>query len=191
MNTTEGTAGPRLRLRSNERLVSCLDCRHCLVFGGFFVKLDSYVSLLPQVETQIHVFEFAKSSGSPVRVPEIVHFFHRDGRMAYAVMEYIELTPTPVSELAPKAALAVQWLRDVPALPDKVNIGPLGGGLARHKLFKNYKAPLTLSSVLALERYLNAVRPHGARISSSTVAFHSRMPRARLSRRSGASPHLP
>jgi len=48
------------------------------------------------------------------RVPEVLHFFHRDYRMAYMVMEYIKFTPPPVPDLPKKAALAVQWLRDLP-----------------------------------------------------------------------------
>ncbi|KAG8891166.1 hypothetical protein FRC01_014866, partial [Tulasnella sp. 417] len=133
------------------------DYRRCLVFRGFFIKFDGYASLLPQMETQRHVSEFAKRTGSAVRVPEVIHFFHQDGRMAYVVMEYIELIPTPDLELAQKAALAVQWLRDVPAPSDRVYIGPLGNGRARHVLFKNYEAPLAFSSIQALERYLNKV----------------------------------
>ncbi len=36
-------------------------------------------------------------------------------------------------------------------------MGPIGGGLICHRLFKNHKAPLAFSSIDALERYMNEV----------------------------------
>jgi len=59
-------------------------------------------------------------------------------------MEYINFTPVPVPDLPERVALAVQWPRDIPAPPDGVRIGPLGGGRARHTLSKDYEAPLSL-----------------------------------------------
>ena len=132
--------------------------RRCLVIEGVFVKFDSYQSLYPQVETQKYVFQCAMGDMSAPRVPEVFNFFHQSFQMAYMVMEYIKLTPPPVPDLPEKVALALQWLRDLPAPPDRVRIGPLGGGRARHTLFKDYKAPLSLSSIQAIERYLNTVR---------------------------------
>jgi len=131
--------------------------RRCLVIEGFFIKFDSYRSLYPQVETQKYVFRCAKDDISAPRVPEVLHFFHRDYRMAYVVMEYIKFTPPPVPDLPKKAALALQWLRDLPAPPDCPWIGPLGGGRVRHRLFKDYEAPLSFVSIQAIERYLNTV----------------------------------
>ncbi|KZT04162.1 uncharacterized protein LAESUDRAFT_761275 [Laetiporus sulphureus 93-53] len=130
--------------------------RRCLVIDGFFVKFDSYQSLYPEFETQKYVFQCAKSNMSAPRVPEVIQFFHRDDQMAYMVMENIKFTPTPVPDLSQRVALAIQWLRDLPTPPpDRVRIGPLGSGRARHHLFKNYKAPLSFSSIQAIERYLN------------------------------------
>jgi len=61
--------------------------------------------------------------------------------MAYVVMKYIKFAPHSVPDLPKKVALAIQWLRDLPAPPpDRVRIGPLGDGRVRHTLFKNYKA---------------------------------------------------
>jgi len=121
---------------------------------GVFVKFDCYDSLYPQVETQKYVFQCAKADMSAPRVPEVFHFFHRDYRMAYMVMEYIDFTPAPVPDLPERVALAVQWPRDLPVPLDGVLMGPLGGGRARHTLFKNHRASLSFSSIEAIKRYL-------------------------------------
>jgi len=131
------------------------DYRRCVVTEGAFVKFDSYYSLWPQFQTQDYVSQCAKLDMSAPRVPGVLHFFHRDYRMAYLAMEYITLTPPPVPDLPQKAALALQWLRDLPVPTERVRIGPLGSGHAGHMLFKNFRAPLSFSSVEALERYLN------------------------------------
>ncbi|KZT04173.1 uncharacterized protein LAESUDRAFT_703740 [Laetiporus sulphureus 93-53] len=130
--------------------------RRCLVIDGFFVKFDDYESLYPEFETQTYVFQCAKSNMSAPHVPEVIQFFHRDHQMSYMVMENLKFTPTPVPDLPQRAALAIQWLRDLPTPPpDRVRIGPLGSGHARHKFFKDYNAPLSFSSIQAIERYLN------------------------------------
>jgi len=131
------------------------DYRRCVVIEGAFVKFDCYYSLWPEFQTQTYVFQCAKPNMSAPRVPEVLHFFHRDDQMAYMVMEYITLTPSPVPDLPQKVAQALQWLRDLPAPTERVRIGPLGSGPARHTLFKDYTAPLSFSSIEALERYLN------------------------------------
>lgn len=135
------------------------DYRRCLVIQEYFVKFDNYKSLCPQVETQKYVSQCAKLDGNAPRVPEVLHFFKRDSRMGYVVMDYIKPTPTPVQDLPQRVALALQWLRDLPAPPGHVGIGPLGNGRARHTLFKDREAPLSFSSIEAIERYLNKVRP--------------------------------
>ncbi|KAG8921587.1 hypothetical protein FRC01_000174 [Tulasnella sp. 417] len=101
-----------------------------------------------------YVAKLASKDASAPRVPQVYHFFHRDERMAYVVMELIPLVKVSPKDLAPLAALAVRWMRGVPA-PDDVVLGPLGHGCARHVIFKNYRAPLDFTSVEALERFLN------------------------------------
>ena len=133
------------------------DYRRCVIIEGVFVKFDSYQSLWPQFQTQTYIFQCAKLDVSAPRVPEVLHFFHRDYQMAYMVMEYITLPPSPVPDLPQKVALALQWLRDLPAPTKRVRIGPRGSGCARHTLFKDCKAPLSFSSIEAVERYLNKV----------------------------------
>lgn len=71
-------------------------------------------------------------------------------------MEYIVAKPTSASNVPEKVAEAVEWLRSVPPPPD-VSIGPVGGGRARHALFKDYTAPHPFSSKEALQRYMNRV----------------------------------
>ena len=127
----------------------------CVVVEGVFVKYDSYRSMWPQCQTQSYIFECAKLDMNAPRVPEVLHFFHRDYKMAYMVMEYITLAPLPALDFPKKVAMAVQWLHDLPPPSDRVRVGPLGSGLARHTLFKDYKAPLNFSSIQAIERYLN------------------------------------
>ncbi|KIO26487.1 hypothetical protein M407DRAFT_243703 [Tulasnella calospora MUT 4182] len=126
--------------------------RRCVEIEQFFVKFDDYEYLEPEVTTQTYVSQYAESDASAPRVAKILHFFKGGQRMGYAVMEYINLVSPPVPE---KVAEALEWLRKVPVPRDHVGIGPLGNGLARHQLFKNYKAPLRFSSINALELYLN------------------------------------
>ena len=64
-------------------------------------------------------------------MPQVYHFFHENGWMAYVLMEYIELIQVSDETLSPQAAQAVRWMRSVPA-PHNVVLGPKGGGRARH-----------------------------------------------------------
>jgi serine/threonine protein kinase len=128
----------------------------CLPFGKYFVKFGSYSSFYPEVVTLDYLADLAKSDASAPRVPQVYHFFHDNGRMAYVVMEYIELIQVSAENLAPKAAQAVRWMRRVPA-PHDVILGPKGNGPARHVVLKNCEAPLDFASLGALERYLNKV----------------------------------
>ncbi|KIO20142.1 hypothetical protein M407DRAFT_30177 [Tulasnella calospora MUT 4182] len=130
------------------------DYRRCLQFGSYFVKFDAYWSFLPEVTTLKYLADLAKNDASGPRVPQVHHFFHQNGRMAYVVMELIQLVEVPIADLAVKAAQAVLWMRGVPA-PSDVVLGPKGPGPARHVVFKNRVAPLDFVSVKALERYFN------------------------------------
>ncbi|KAJ6534885.1 hypothetical protein B0H19DRAFT_1184392 [Mycena capillaripes] len=128
--------------------------RRCLPFGKYFVKFGAYSSFYPEVVTLIYLADLAKSDASAPRVPQVYHFFRNNGRMVYVVMEYIDLIHVSAETLAPKAALAIRWMRSVPA-PHNVVLGPMGDGRARHVVFKNCEAPLDFVSPGALERYLN------------------------------------
>jgi hypothetical protein len=139
--------------------------RRCLLFGEYFVKFDDYSYFYPEVTTLNYLANLAKSDPNAPRVPQVLHFFHDNNRMAYVVMEYIDQVQVSTETLAEKAAEAVRWMRSVPAPPDVV-LGPMGNGHARHLVFKDREAPLDFVSLGALERYLNKVclldqRPSG------------------------------
>lgn len=130
--------------------------RRCLPFGEYFVKFDAYWSFYSEVLTLNYLADLAKNDPSAPRVPQVRHFFHENGRMAYVVMEYIDLVQVSAETLAPKAAQAVRWMRSVPA-PHDVVLGPKGNSRARHVVFKDYEAPLEFASLGALECYFNKV----------------------------------
>jgi len=128
--------------------------RRCLPF----VKFGAYSTFYPEVLTLGYVADLAKSDANAPRVPQVHHFFHDNGRMAYVVMEYIDLVQVSAETLAPKAAEAIRWMRSVPA-PHDVVLGPMGNGRARHVVFKDREAPLDFVSLGALERHFNKVCP--------------------------------
>jgi hypothetical protein len=132
------------------------NCAPCLPFGEYFVKFDNYSCFYPEVVMLKYLADLAKSDASAPRIPQVHHFFHDNRRMAYAVMEYIDLVQVSAEALAPKAAQAVRWMRSVPA-PHDVVLGPKGNGRACHMVFKHCKAPLDFVSLSALERYFNTV----------------------------------
>jgi hypothetical protein len=136
--------------------------RRCVVFKDFFVKFSSYESIYSRYKTQEYISQLAAIDPNAPHIPEVYCFFTKDltsdYRMAYLVMECIELTPTSELDLSRRAAQALQWLHGLPA-PAQAAIGSLGGGRAHHGLFKNRTAPLDFSSIEALERYMNKVRP--------------------------------
>ena len=132
--------------------------RRCVTLKPYFIKYDSHASLLPQYKTQQYIYEKAVGDPSAPRIAKVYDFFSPEHKMAYLVMEYIDAEPTLARNAPEKVAKALQWLRNLPAPPD-VAIGPVGGGLARHALFKDHTAPLPFSSKEALQRYMNRVCP--------------------------------
>jgi hypothetical protein len=137
------------------------DYRTCVFVGPHdVVKYGDPKMLQPEIITQKYVFDYAESqpdTSCVPRIPRVKHYFRKE-RTMYLVMERITLTPPPPSDFITRVAEAVKWLSEVKPPPDHV-IGPLGGGCIRHKVFKDFKAPLPFPSVDALERYLNTVRP--------------------------------
>ncbi|KAH9977052.1 hypothetical protein BGW80DRAFT_1542951 [Lactifluus volemus] len=135
------------------------DYRACVSIGtDYFVKFGHPYALWPELQTQLYIFDYAKSNPHPdaPRIAQVVHYF--GGSMTtYLVMEFITLTAAPL-DLIDRTAQALVWLSSVPPPPNHV-IGPLGGGCIRHKFFKRYRAPLLFSSVEALQRYMRKVRP--------------------------------
>ena len=146
------------RCKEHERLRKLnRNFRRCIVVEGYFIKYDGDHSLYPQYKTQQYISKLADGDASAPRVPKIYGYFTSEQHMAYLVMEHIEVSPTSARDAPEKVAQALQWLRSLPAPPGLI-IGPVGGGRARHKLFKNFTAPLPFSSKEALEMYMNRVR---------------------------------
>src|SRR5258708_19614721 len=144
---------------TNHELVHWRDknYRRCVSIGtDYFVKLGELDALWPEIQTQLYIFEYAKSNPHPdaPRIPQVVHHFG-DSRTKYLVMEFITLTAgAPID----RTTQALVWLSNVPPPPNHV-IGPLGSDRIRHKFFKDYTAPLLFSRVEALQRYMHKVRP--------------------------------
>jgi len=126
-----------------------------VVLGPYFIKYGD-CSLFPQYRTQQYLYEKAIGDESAPRIPKVYDYFCPEEKMSYFVMEYIHSKPTLVRNAPEKVADALQWLYRLPAPPDVV-IGPPGGGLAYHTLFKDFEAPLPFSSKEALQRYMNKV----------------------------------
>lgn len=136
------------------------DYRACVSIGTeYFVKFGNPMTLWPEIATQKYISEYAQSHADTPRVPHIpkVKYYFEYQLTMYMVMEYVALT-NPPPDLPERTAEALIWLSAVPAPPGHV-FGPLEGGLIRHKFFKDYKAPLVFSSIGALERYIEKVRP--------------------------------
>ena len=112
-------------------------CRRHVVFEGRFIKYGGHRSLYPQYKTQQYIFGFAEGNANAPHIPKVYDYFRAPtGTMAYLVMEYIEFKPTLAQDAPQRVAKALQWLCGLPAPPD-VAIGSLGGGRARHSIFKD------------------------------------------------------
>lgn len=132
--------------------------RTCVSIGTeYFVKFGDPKTLGPVAATQEYIFAYAQShTETPYtpRIPKVIFHFG-DQQTIYIVMEYITLADPP-PDIPERTADALKWLSEVPAPPGHV-FGPLGGGVIRHRFFKDWKAPMVFSSIEALERYIEKV----------------------------------
>ncbi|TEB28113.1 hypothetical protein FA13DRAFT_1736013 [Coprinellus micaceus] len=71
----------------------------------------------------------------------------------YLVVERVPLAEESVPS-SEDAGAVLSWLREVP-LPHSFPVCRIGGGHIKHCFFPDYEAPLTFSSVDALQRYLS------------------------------------
>lgn len=67
-------------------------------------------------------------------------------------MERIQLQVSP-PDLATRIQGAIEWLSKVPP-PSNSKLGPVGGGLIRHRFFKDSKAPFSFSDTAMLDLYM-------------------------------------
>ena len=137
--------------------------------GPWFVKYGGHGTL--EFEFKTHEYLFSQTFGDPSapRIPRIVAYFTPQQEWAYLVTERIDsITP---ADAAPEAvAEALQWLRRVPR-PSGLTLGSVGGGLALHEIFKDFKAPIPFSSAKALQIYMNQAL-HRIRPKSRPAEMH-------------------
>ena len=136
--------------------------RRCLTWDTYFIKFGNKI-LYSVAATQHYIYQQAFQDENAPRVPKVIDCFSYGG-MTYLVMEAISATivqafmDTDSSKewVYSGVAKALNWLRSLPA-PPEARIGPVGHGFARHKVFKDWVAPLQFSSTRALEIYINQV----------------------------------
>src|SRR5258707_3750064 len=123
------------------------DCNYrcCLPFGKYFVKFSMYSSFYPEVVMLNYLANLAKSNAS---VPQVHHFSHDNGWMAYVVMEYIDLLQVSAETLALKTVQAVCWMHSMLALHNIV-LRPKGNG---HACCKHTKRALSTPTVCTTDR---------------------------------------
>src|SRR5258708_7176206 len=131
------------------------DCNYrcCLPFSKYFVKFSAYSSFYPEIAMLNYLTNLTKSN---VSMPQVHHFSHDNGQMAYVVMEYIDQLQAPAKTLALKTVQAVHWMRSMPA-PHDVILGPKGNSHACHTVFNKCEVPLDFVSLGTLECYFNKV----------------------------------
>src|SRR6266446_332324 len=123
------------------------DCNYrcCLPFGKYFVKFSAYSSFNPEVVMLNYLADLAKSN---VSMPQVHHFSHNNGWMAYVVMEYIDLLQVSAETLALKTVQVVHWMRSMPA-PHNIILGPKGNSCAHCKCTKR---ALSTPTVCTMDR---------------------------------------
>ena len=137
------------------------DYRRCISFvidtTTYLVKFGDSWCFSPEAMMQTHFAIVAQGDSGAPRVP-VVHHTFQHGYLTYAIIEFIETIEVSMDVFVYKVAEAVLWLRRQPVLPGVV-LGPLGSGPAAHAIFKDRYAPLPFTGAVALERYLNKVKP--------------------------------
>jgi hypothetical protein len=127
----------------------------CVVLGSWFIKYGSHADLELEYKTHNYLWSNANGQQNAPRIPQVLAYFSPKKQWAYLVTERIH--PIMPANTSPQAvATAIQWLCSVPP-PSGLTLGSVGGGSARHKLFKDFEAPLSFSSAEALQNYMNLV----------------------------------
>ncbi|KAJ7292646.1 hypothetical protein C8J57DRAFT_1428746 [Mycena rebaudengoi] len=113
----------------------------------YFIKFDAARRLRPEFTTQSYIHDYAARHENGPRIPQALHYFETN-KTAFL-----------------RTAQALDWLSKVSA-PSGDVLGPIGGGLIRHRFFKHNQAPLAFSSIDALERYMNQGRKLLSRLAA-------------------------
>ena len=142
----------------------------CVISEPYFIKWGDPL-LHHEAATQKYVYSQAVQDRKAPRIPKVYDCFDND-IITYLVMEYIQTSPPrDPTYFHQHTANAIDWLLRLPA-PPGAGIGPIGGGYARHSIFKDWTAPPRFSSSEALEIFLNKVRSYFCASSRSfTVGF--------------------
>jgi len=104
-----------------------------------------------------YLAELAAEDSSAPRVPRVLHCFYQQGRMAYVVMDLIQLVQVSPEVLTKKAAQAVRWMCDV-RVPDDVVLGPRAGVAPTTRSSRTMRRLGTIAASQLWSRYFNKVR---------------------------------
>jgi serine/threonine protein kinase len=85
---------------------------------------------------QEYIHNMTVDDPSASHIPKVVDYFTVEPYKAYLIMEFVDGT-TPAKNTYKEVADTLQWLRSVPA-PAGAKIGFVGGGPARHDIFKDF-----------------------------------------------------
>lgn len=159
---------------------------NCLVYPyrdcpiAFIKYGPAKLSMKEEMRNQTFAFEelekLQPQERNGIRIPQIYHVIERD-EMIYIVMEYV--LGTTLADLRAKDGLASEqqkWYDQIAKaialflafdIPDKSTLGPVGGGIIKHPLFKDTVASLKYESVNHLQEHLTRVRSFCLGIYSS------------------------
>lgn len=127
--------------------------RRLIGFANYIIKFGDSLCFSSEVQMHDRFAKVTEKDLTAPRVPLIYHSF-KHGHLTFAIIEPLQLIPVAEDIFVQKVADAVLWMYSQ-TCPAGVTLGPLGSGFAWHEVFKDYRAPLPFTSVVALEKYLN------------------------------------
>ncbi|KZT37597.1 hypothetical protein SISSUDRAFT_833065 [Sistotremastrum suecicum HHB10207 ss-3] len=146
----------RVSYRSNGiyRRTFCLG-DHDPSYPDLFIKYNDNGTRRSEAEMLQRIYTLACNDGDAApHVPEPIHCFKGERALVYLVVRHIEREDVAPDVLVAKAASVVQWLRSKRYTADEP-FGIQPHSLVHHRLFKDRKAPLPFTNVLAAEKYFN------------------------------------
>lgn len=124
-------------------------------FNDYIVKFGDSWCFSSEVKTHNHFAKITENDLTAPRVPLNHHSFEHEHRK-YAIIEPIQTVKVTEDVFVQKVTDAIRWMRNQ-ARPAGAALGPLGSGPVYHAIFMKKHAPLLFTSVVALEKYLNAI----------------------------------